>query len=153
MNETTTATPIEGGAPVLKLTLADGEEAANIFAKLLKQHIEGIVAGDPAKIGAAAKIRGKLGLHSTEPDALVTLVFGDDGLTIKNGFDPDLDGRITGTLKLQTETLIGVANPYTLILKRQLKLGLKWSRPLFTAQTYAFLRVPPSMRPRPEAAS
>jgi len=53
-------------AAALRVTLADGEEAANIFAKLLKQHIEGIVEGDPSK----ARIRGKLGLHSTEPDAL-----------------------------------------------------------------------------------
>ena len=93
-----------------------------------------------------------MGLRSTEPEALVTLVFGDAVITIKNGFDEDLDGRITGTLKLQTETLVGAANPYVAILKRQLKLGVKWSRPLFTAQTYGFLKVPESMRVPAEAA-
>jgi hypothetical protein len=147
MSQTMDAPSAVAQVPALRITLADGEEAANIFAKLLKQHIEGIVEGDPSKAAAAARIRGKLGLHSTEPDAFVTLVFGDDGVTIKNGFDTDLDGRITGPLKLQTETLIGVANAYVAILKRQLKLGVKWSRPLFTAQTYAFLKVPESMRP------
>ena len=93
-----------------------------------------------------------MGLRSTEPEALVTLVFGDSVITIKNGFDEDLDGRITGTLKLQTETLVGAANPYVAILKRQLRLGVKWSRPLFTAQTYGFLKVPESMRVPAEAA-
>jgi hypothetical protein len=147
MSQTMTARPADAQAPALHIALADGEEAANIFAKLLKQHIEGIVEGDPAKVAVASKIRGKLGLHSTDPDALVTLVFGDGGITIKNGFDGDLDGRITGTLKLQTETLTGAANPYVEIVKRRLKLGVKWSRPLFTAQTYAFLKVPEPMRP------
>ncbi|HYM14532.1 MAG TPA: hypothetical protein VEZ14_03160 [Dehalococcoidia bacterium] len=130
----------------IHVTLADGEDGANIFAKLLKQHIEGIAHGDPAKSIAASKIRGKLGLHSTDPEALVTLVFDDNGIIIRNGFDADLDGRITGPLKLQTETLIGAANPYTAMLRRRLKVGVRWSRPLFTAQTYAFLKVPESMR-------
>jgi hypothetical protein len=142
----------EGAAPTMNIELPDGEQA-NIFATLLRQHIEGLVAGDPSKAAVAAKIRGKLGLHSTDPDAKVTLVFGNEGLTIKNGFDDDLDGRITGPLKLQTETLIGAANAYTSILRRRLKLGIKWSRPLFTAQTYGFLRVPESMRPKPEATA
>jgi hypothetical protein len=141
-----TATPTQTRAILPEVALADGEDAANIFAKLLKQHIEGLFAGDPSKVAVAKRIRGKLGLHSTEPDALVTLVFADGTITIKNGFDADLDGRITGPLKLQTETLVGVANAYTSILKRQLKLGVKWSRPMFTAQTYGFLKVPESMR-------
>jgi hypothetical protein len=38
------------------------------------------------------------------------------------------------------------------IFKRQLKLGVKWSRPLFTAQTNGFLKVPESMRTPVEAA-
>jgi hypothetical protein len=153
MNQTMTAGTSEARVSALQITLADGEEEANVFAKLLKQHIEGIVEGDPAKVTVASKIRGKLGLRSTDPEALVTLVFGDDGITIKNGFDADLDGRITGTLKLQTETLIAVANPYVEMLKRRLKVGVKWSRPLFTAQTYAFLKVPVSMRPPKEPAA
>lgn len=153
MNQTMTAETSRAQASALRITLADGEEQANVFAKLLKQHIEGIVEGDPAKIAVASKIRGKLGLRSTDPEALVTLVFGDDGITIKNGFDADLDGRITGTLKLQTETLIAVANPYVEMLKRRLKVGVKWSRPAFTAQTYAFLKVPVFMRPPKEPAA
>jgi hypothetical protein len=144
MNETMT-TSAHAHAE-LHIALAESEEEANVFAKLLKQHIESIVEGDLSKANVAGKIHGKLGLHSTDPEALVTLVFGDDGITIRNGFDNDLDGRITGTLKLQTETLVGAANPYVAILKRQLKLGVKWSRPLFTAQTYGFLKVPESMR-------
>jgi hypothetical protein len=79
MNQTMEAPSAVAPASALRVTLADGEEAANIFGKLLKQHIEGIVAGDPSKSAAAARIRGKLGLHSTAPDAFVTLVFGDDG--------------------------------------------------------------------------
>lgn len=151
MTETTIpSAAADAAGPALRIELPDGDQA-NIFATLLKQHIEGLLAGDPSKAGVAARIRGKLGLHSTEPDAKVTLVFADGGLTIKNGFDNDLDGRITGPLKLQTETLIAVANPYTAILRRRLKLGIKWSRPMFTAQTYGFLRVPESMRPKPNA--
>ncbi len=146
MNQAITATSERARAAALDITLADGEEGANIFAKLLKQHIEELIAGDPGKVAVAGKIRGKLGLHSTDPEALVTLAFGDTVITIKNGFDGDLDGQIAGTLKLQTETLVGAANPYVAILKRQLKLGVKWSRPLFTAQTYGFLKVPESMR-------
>lgn len=153
MNQTITAVSQQAVSPALMVILADGEEAANIFAKLLKQHIEGIIEGDPAKVDVARRIRGKLGLHSTDPEALVTLVFGNEGLTIKNGFDTDLDGRITGTLKLQTETLIGAANPYRAILQRRLSVGIKWSRPMFTAQTYGFLKVPESMRTPPEPAA
>lgn len=152
MNQTITETSEHARAAALDVSLADGEEGANVFAKLLKQHIEGLVAGDPSKVAVAGKIRGKLGLHSTDPEALVTLVFGDAAITIKNGFDSDLEGRITGPLKLQTETLVGAANPYAAILKRQLKLGVKWSRPLFTAQTYGFLKVPESMRTPVDAA-
>jgi hypothetical protein len=152
VNETTVDAVAEVVSPALRIELPDGEQA-NIFATLLKQHIEGLIAGDPSKADAAVKIRGKLGLHSTEPDAKVTLVFGNEGLIIKNGFDDDLDGRITGPLKLQTETLVGAANAYTSILRRRLRLGIKWSRPMFTAQTYGFLRVPESMRPKPESAT
>jgi len=145
MNQTAT---IDGATrPKFGVTLADGEEDANILARLLKKHIEDIVAEDPAKARAAAEIHGRLGLHSTDPEALVTLVFDEDGLVIKNGFDTDLDGTVKGPLKLQTETLVGVANPYTAMLRRRLKVGIKWSRPLFTLKTYSFLQVPKSMRP------
>jgi hypothetical protein len=134
----------------LRIELADGEDA-NVFAGLLKKHIEDLIEGDDSKIRSAAKIRGKLGLHSTDPEALVTLVFGEDGIVIRNGFDEDLDGRITGTLKLQTETLVGRANPYAAMLRRRLSVGIKWSRPLFTLQTYSFLKVPKWMRPEEDA--
>ncbi len=132
------------GLPVL---LADGEEQANILAKLLKQHIDAIVEADPAKAAAALKIRGKLGLHSTEPDAEATLVFDGAGVLIRNGMEAECDGRITGPLKLQTETLVGVANPYREMLRRTLKVSFKLSRPFFTSTTYSFLKVPPSLRP------
>jgi len=39
------------------------------------------------------------------------------------------------------------------MLKRQLKLSFKGSRPMFTAQTYAFLKVLQSMRPPREPAA
>jgi|GEM_PF-630425 len=146
----TTATSADVSAPLLTVTLADGEEQANVLARLLKQHIDAIVAAEPQKIVAAAKIHGKLGLRSTEPEADVTVLFEDQGITIKNGLDTDVDGTITGPLKLQTETLVGKANPYREMLRRTLKIGIKWSRPLFTAQTYGFLKVPPSLRPPEE---
>jgi len=133
-------------AAALNIELADGEQA-NVLARLLKQHIDAIVAADPAKLHQAAGIRGKLGLHSTEPDAFATLVFAGDHLEIRNGFDAGLDGTITGPLKLQTETLVGLANPYAEMLRRRLRVGITWSRPLFTLRTYAFLKVPPSLRP------
>jgi hypothetical protein len=75
----------------------------------------------------------------------VTVIFGEAGLRIKNEIDPDVDGTITGPLKLQTETLAGIANPYREMLRRKLKIGFRWSRPLFTLQTYGFLKVPKSM--------
>ena len=137
---------IEAAPPALDVELVDGEDA-NVLATLLKKHIEDIVAAEPSKAQAARSISGKLGVYSTEPEALVTLVFGAHGLRIRNGFDPDLDGEITGTLKLQTETLAGLANPYWAMLQRKLKVGFRWSRPLFTLQTYSFLKAPPSMRP------
>ena len=145
MNDTIINTP--AATAVLPVMLADGEEQANILAKLLKQHIDAIVAADAGKATAALKIRGKLGLHSTEPEAEVTLVFDGAGVIVKNGLDAELDGKITGPLKLQTETLVGVANPYREMLRRKLKVGMKWSRPLFTLTTYAFLKVPASLRP------
>ena len=151
MNDTMTTAGAAGAA--LNVILADGEEQANILAKLIKQHIDAIVAADAGKIAAAAKIHGKLGLHSTEPEAEVTLVFDGFGVTIRNGMDSDLDGRITGPLKLQTETLVGVANPYREMLRRKLKVGIKWTRPMFTATTYAFLKVPASLRPTAEKAN
>ncbi len=149
MNQTTTIEPNAeaAAAPLLTVTLTDGEEQANILARLLKKHIDDLVAGEPSKAAVAARIRGKLCLCSTEPEALVTLVFKNEGIEIKNGIDPDNDGVITGPLKLQTETLVGIANPYTAMLRRQLKVGIKWSRPLFTLQSYGFLKVPPHMRP------
>lgn len=140
-----TATKQDTAAPALQVTLADGEQA-NVLATLLKQHIEAIVAADDGKADAARRIRGKLGLHSTEPEALVTLVFDSEGITIRNGYDTDLDGTIKGPLKLQTETLVGQANPYREMLRRKLRVGVKWSRPLFTLKTYGFLKVPPSLR-------
>jgi hypothetical protein len=146
MNQTTTAEATMA-APLLNVTLADGEEQANVLAKLLKKHIEDLVAGEPSKADVARRIRGKLGLNSTEPEALVTLVFKNEGIEVRNGIDADNDGVITGPLKLQTETLVGVVNPYTAMLKRQLKVGIKWSRPLFTLQAYGFLKVPPHLRP------
>jgi hypothetical protein len=130
----------------LEVVFAEGEENANIVAKLLKQHIDAIVAADPAKAGAARRLRGKLGIHSTEPDEKVTLIFDGERVTIRNGFDADLDGAITGPLKLQTETLAGIANPYREILRRKLKVRLKLTRPLFVSQTYSFLKVPPAMK-------
>lgn len=136
-------------AAVLTVELLDGQDAANVLAKLLKQHIEDIVAAEPAKAGEAKRIRGKLGLHSTEPEASVTLVFAEPGMSIKNEIDADVDGTITGPLKLQTETLVGLANPYTAMLRRRLKVGVRWSRPLFTLTTYRFLRAPKSMLPAP----
>jgi len=142
-----TATVDVAPAQALAVTLVDGEDDANVLARLLKKHIEDIAAEDPGKARAAAAIHGKLGLYSTDPEALVTLAFQDDGIVIKNGFDADLDGAITGPLKLQTEALVGLANPYTAMLRRRLKVRVKWSRPLFTLQTYSFLKVPPSMRP------
>ena len=145
MSQTMTARP-QTRTPALQIILAESEEDANVFAKLLKQHLDGILEGDPSKADVAAKIRGKLGLHSTEPEASVTLEFDAGRVTIRNGFEPGLDGTITGPLKLQTETLIGVANPYRAWLQRRLKIGIKWSRPLFTSQTYGFLTVPESMR-------
>lgn len=146
----TTATTAATGTS-LDVTLADGEESANILAKLLKQHVDAIVAADPGKVAAARRINGKLGLYSTEPDARVTLVFDGKGLAIKNGFDDDLDASITGPLKLQTETLTGQANPYAAMLKRKLKVGFRWNRPLFSLVTYRFLIVPPSLRPPKQA--
>jgi hypothetical protein len=143
---TETTSEVQAG-PALEVALADGE-GANIVAQLLKQHIEGIVAAAPAKAGAARKIKGKLGIHSTEPDARVTLVFDGQGVVIKNDWDADLDGRITGPLKLQTETLAGQANPYREMLRGKMKVGVKLTRPLFTLTTYNFLKVP---RPAPRA--
>lgn len=132
--------------PALEVAFAEGEEKANIVAKLLKQHIDAIVAADPSKVDAARKLRGKLGIHSTEPDEKVTLIFDGERVTIRNGFDPDLDGAITGPLKLQTETLAGIANPYIEILRRKLKVRIKLTRPFFTSRTYNFLKVPPAMK-------
>jgi hypothetical protein len=145
--EATTADAI--AQPALAVSLVDGEDEANILAKLLKKHVEDIVAADPSKAAVALGIDGKLGVHSTEPDVAVTLIFGADGLRIKNGFEPDLDGVITGPLKLQTETLAGIANPYGAMLRRKLKVSIRWSRPLFTLQTYGFLKAPKSMLPPP----
>lgn len=133
--------------PALAISLVDGEDDANVLAKLLKKHVEDIVAADPSKAGVALGIDGKLGVHSTDPDVAVTLIFGPDGLRIKNGFEPGLDGAITGPLKLQTETLAGIANPYSAMLRRKLKVSMRWSRPLFTMKTYGFLKVPKSMLP------
>jgi hypothetical protein len=132
--------------------LADGEDAANVFARLLKQHIDAIVGADPGKTLSALGMRGKLGLHSTEPDELVTLTFDGERVTIKNGFDDDLDASITGPLKLQTETLIGAANPYVAMLKRKLTVGIRWRRPLFSFWAYRFLMVPASLRRAKEPA-
>jgi len=131
----------------LTVTLADGDEGANVLARLLKQHIDAIVEADPRKAGAARRIHGKLGLHSTDPEARATLVFDGVGITVKNGFDPGLDATVTGPLKLQTETLTGQANPYLALLRRRLKLGIRWRRPLFSARTHRFLVVPESLRP------
>lgn len=136
----------ESRTAALEVVFAEGEEKANIVAKLLKQHIDAIVAADPSKVDAARKLRGKLGVHSTEPDEKVTLVFEGGRVTIRNGFDADLDGAITGPLKLQTETLAGIANPYREILRRKLKVRVKLTRPFFTSQTYNFLKVPPAMK-------
>jgi hypothetical protein len=148
---TTEATTADAVAqPALPVSLVDGEDGANILAKLLKKHVEDIVAADPSKAIDALGIDGKLGVHSTEPDVAVTLIFGPDGLGIKNGFEPDLDGAITGPLKLQTETLAGIANPYGAMLRRKLKVSIRWSRPLFTLQTYGFLKAPKSMLPPPQ---
>lgn len=144
MTQETASQPAAPAA--LEVVLAEGEQGANIVAKLLKQHIDAIVAADPSKAAKARAIRGKLGVHSTEPDEKVTLVFDGDRVVIRNGFDPDLDGAITGPLKLQTEALAGIANPYREILRRKLKVRIKPMRPFFTSQTYAFLKVPPSMR-------
>jgi hypothetical protein len=138
---------IETPAPALAVELVDGEEQANILATLLKKHIEDIVAAEPSKADAARRISGRLGVRSTDPEAIVTLLFDNGGLRIRNGFDPQLDGKITGTLKLQTEVLAGLANPYPAMLTRKLKVGIRWSRPLFTLQTYGFLKAPESMRP------
>ena len=149
MSGEATAVAAALGLPVV---LADGEEEANILAKLLKQHIDAIVDADAGKVAAALKIRGKLGLHSTEPEAEATLVFDGAGVLIRNGVEPDCDGKITGPLKLQTETLVGVANPYREMLRRTLKVSLKLSRPLFTSTTYSFLKVPPSLRSPKEPA-
>ncbi len=143
---TTTATNEAAPAPALDVVLADGGDA-NLFAGLLKQHIDAIVAGEPKKADEARRINGKLGLDSTEPPSQATLVFDGERVTIKNGIDADVDATIKGTLKLQTETLVGQANPYAAMLKRKLSVGIKWRRPLFSAQTYRFLIVPPSMRP------
>jgi hypothetical protein len=55
MNQTITATSEHARAATLDIALADDEEDANIFAKLLKQHIEGLVAGDPSKVAVAEK--------------------------------------------------------------------------------------------------
>jgi hypothetical protein len=148
---TTDATAVDVTAqPALAIKLIDGEDEANILAKLLKKHVEDIVTADPSKAADALRIDGKLGVHSTEPDLAVTLIFGADGLRIKNGFEPDLDGAITGPLKLQTETLAGMANPYSAMLRRKLKVSMRWSRPLFTMKTYGFLKVPKSMLPPPQ---
>ncbi len=149
MSEEATAVAAAARLPVV---LAEGEEQANILAKLLKQHIDAIVEADAGKATAALKIRGKLGLHSTEPEAEATIVFDGAGVMIKNGMDAECDGKITGPLKLQTETLVGVANPYREMLRRQLKVSFKLSRPLFTSTTYSFLKVPPSLRPPKPAA-
>lgn len=143
---TTTATNEVTPAPALDVVLAEGDDA-NLFAKLLKQHIDAIVAGEPRKADEARKIDGKLGLDSTDPPSQATLVFDGERVTIKNGIDADVDATIKGTLKLQTETLVGQANPYSAMLKRKLSVGIRWRRPLFSAQTYRFLIVPPSMRP------
>jgi hypothetical protein len=145
MNRATTATPATAGAP-LAVTLSEGTDG-NVLATLLKQHIEAVVAAEPRKAGAAARIHGRLGIRSTEPVAEVTLVFEPGGITIRPGIEEGVDGTITGPLKLQTETLVAKANPYVAMLKRQLKIGIKLSRPLFTAQAYGFLKVPPSLRP------
>lgn len=94
--EATAAAAAVAAASGLPVVLADGEEQANILAKLLKQHIDAIVEADAAKGAAALKIRGKLGLHSTEPEAEATLVFGGAGVLIRNGVGPDCDGKIRG---------------------------------------------------------
>lgn len=143
----TTTSDTAAAAPPLEVVLADGDQA-NLFAGLLKQHIDAIVAADPAKAGVARKINGKLGLHSTEPESAATLVFDGTRVTVKNGIDDDVDGRIKGPLKLQTETLTGKENPYKAMLRRTLSVGFRWRRPLFTLTTYRFLMVPESLRPK-----
>ncbi|MHB8377727.1 MAG: SCP2 sterol-binding domain-containing protein [Dehalococcoidia bacterium] len=149
MNDVFTATDTATAAPALTVTVtfAEGTDG-NVLATLLKQHIEAVVAADPRKADAAARLHGRLGIRSTEPPAEVTLVFAPGGVTIRNGIEPGVDGTITGPLKLQTETLVAKANPYTAMLRRQLKVRIRLSRPLFTAQAYSFLKVPPSLRPK-----
>lgn len=142
---TVAETPTTAETARLDVQLVDGEDAANVLAKLLKQHIEDITAAAPSKASDALEIRGKLGLQSTEPEASVTLVFDGTGLSIQNGIDDDVDGVITGTLKVQTETLVGLTNPYAALLRRRLKVRIKPSRPLFTRATYLFLKAPESM--------
>jgi hypothetical protein len=145
MNEATTSA--QAAAPPFAVTLGEGTDG-NVLATLMKQHIEAVVAAEPKKIDAAARIHGKLGVRSTEPPAEVTLAFEGAGVTIRGGIEDGVDGTITGPLKLQTETLVAKANPYIAMLKRQLKVGIKLSRPLFTSQAYGFLKVPPSLRPK-----
>lgn len=143
---TTAETAHVAETATLTVDLLNSEDA-NVLARLLKQHIDDIVAAEPSKAADARRIHGKLGLRSTEPVADVTLIFGADGLAIKNEIDEDVDGTIIGPLKLQTETLAGIANPYTALLRRRLKLRIRLSRPLFTSTTYRFLKVPKSMLP------
>ena len=147
MDDTTTPAAAAVPATPFAVTLGEGTDG-NVLATLLKQHIEAVVAAEPRKAGAAARIHGRLGIRSTEPVADVTLVFAPGGVTIRGGIEPGVDGTITGPLKLQTETLVAKAKPYTAMLRRQLKVRIRLSRPLFTAQAYSFLKVPPSLRPK-----
>ena len=139
----------KGAVPV---TLTAGEAASGL-ADMIGQYLTEILEDSPEKRAEAGALRGRLGLRAEDGDVAVTIVFGDDGIHVEEGFcEPD--AVVSGPVETLMHTLAGRVNPACEVCSGALTV-IPGTHPLFGYQAYRLMRLPGvhiwSGLPRPPA--
>ncbi len=123
----------------VSVTLAAGDEASGL-ARIIGMYVEQMVRESIEKRAQAAGLRGRLGIRAREGDIAVTVVFGEDGITIEEGLG-EPDAVISGEIEFLMNVLAGRANPALEICRGRLSVRPSLRRPVFGYGAYRLMRL------------
>ncbi len=134
-------------APVYPVELAGGEEASGL-ADMLHQFLSQNLAESPIKRRQARRLRGDLLFRAAEDQAVcVRIAFHGERIELA-----DHEGELTGAPSITSDFLstahltTGEEGPFSLVLRRKVKVSFSIGQVLFLLRVLRFMRLPPEIR-------
>jgi hypothetical protein len=131
----------------VEVLAADGERL-NGLGMMMLQYLEQNFNEFENKSRKALGLRGVVTIE-VEKGIASTLSFMGPKIFIKNGIGPNPDLHLNGPYLTFAKILSGQANPFTELLKRNIKLKSWPKRPIQCLKIMNFLKIPSGYTPQP----